>query len=66
MKFYKIEYRYYYWEQDSGVMIISANSPAEAIEKAELQDAYEYSVHEYISPLRMYAVYYSLASCINR
>ena len=45
MKFFKIEYRLYSWEQDSGSMLVSANSPAEAIEKARMQDAYEYSVN---------------------
>ena len=47
MKFFKIEYRLFSWE-DIGVIIVSASSPAEAIEKAGLQDAYEYSVSEYI------------------
>ena len=47
MKFFKIEYRLFSWE-DIGVIIVSASSPAEAIEKARLQDAYEYSVSEYI------------------
>ena len=59
MKFYKIEYRYYYWEQDSGIMLVSANSPADAIEKAELQDAYEYSVHEYSSLYKLGSKAYS-------
>ena len=47
MKFFKIEYRLFSWE-DIGVIIVSASSPAEAIEKAGLQDTYEYSVSEYI------------------
>ena len=47
MKFFKIEYRLFSWE-DIGVIIVSASSPAEAIEKAGLQNAYEYSVSEYI------------------
>ena len=47
MKFFKIEYRLFSWE-DIGIAVVSANSPAEAIEKARLQDAYEYSVSEYI------------------
>ena len=47
MKFFEIEYRLYSWE-DIGVIIVSASSPAEAIEKAGLQDAYEYSASEYI------------------
>ena len=46
MKFFEIEYRLYSWE-DTGVIVVSANSPAEAIEKARLQDAYQYSVSEY-------------------
>ena len=59
MKFFKIEYRYYSWEQDSGIMLVTANSPAEAIEKAEIQDAYEYSVHEYTSPYKLGSKSYS-------
>ena len=51
MKFFKIEYRLFSWE-DTGVIVVSANSPAEAIEKAGLQDAYEYSVSKYI-PYRL-------------
>ena len=47
MKFFKIEYRQFSWE-NIGVIIVSASSPAEAIEKAGLQDAYEYSASEYI------------------
>ena len=47
MKFFEIKYRLFSWE-DIGVIIVSASSPAEAIEKAGLQDAYEYSVKEYI------------------
>ena len=47
MKFFEIKYRLFSWE-DIGVIIVSADSPAEAIEKAGLQDAYEYSVSEYI------------------
>ena len=47
MKFFKIEYRLFSCE-DIGVIIVSADSPAEAIEKAGLQDAYAYSVKEYI------------------
>lgn len=47
MKFFKIEYRTHSWDSIS-VIVVSANSPAEAIEKAGLQDAYEYSVSEYI------------------
>ena len=47
MKFFEIKYRLFSWE-DIGVIIVSASSPAEAIEKAGLQDAYEYSVSEYI------------------
>ena len=47
MKFFKIEYRLFSWE-DIGVIIVSASSPAEAIEKARLHDALEYSVSEYI------------------
>lgn len=47
MKFFKIEYRQFSWE-DIGVIVVSANSPAEAIEKAGMQDAYEYSVSKYI------------------
>ena len=47
MKFFKIEYRLFSWE-DIVVIIVSASSPAVAIEKAGLQDAYEYSVSEYI------------------
>ena len=45
MKFFKIEYRLFSWE-DIGIAVVSANSPAEAIEKTRLQDAYEYSVSE--------------------
>ena len=47
MKFFEIKYRLFSWE-DIGVIIVSTDSPAEAIEKAGLQDAYEYSVSEYI------------------
>ena len=47
MKFFEIKYRLFSWE-DIGVIIVSADSPAEAIEKAGLQDAYAYSVKEYI------------------
>ena len=47
MKFFEIEYSLFSWE-DIGTIVVSANSPAEAIEKAGLQDAYEYSVSEYI------------------
>lgn len=47
MKFFKIEYRLFSYE-DIGVIVVSANSPAEAIEKAGLQGAYEYSVSKYI------------------
>ena len=51
MKFFKIEYRLFSWE-DTGVIVVSANSPAEAIEKSRLQGAYEYSVSKYI-PYRL-------------
>lgn len=47
MKFFEIEYCLFSWE-DIGVIVVSADSPAEAIRKAGLQDAYEYSVKEYI------------------
>ena len=47
MKFFEIKYRLFSWE-DIGVIIVSADSPAEAIKKARLQDAYAYSVKEYI------------------
>ena len=47
MKFFQIKYRLFSRE-DIGVIVVSADSPAEAIEKARLQDAYEYSVSEYI------------------
>ena len=47
MKFFKIEYRQFSWE-DIGVIVVSANNAENAIEKARLQDAYEYSVKEYI------------------
>ena len=47
MKFFEIKYRLFSWE-DIGVIIVSASSPAEAIEKARLHDALEYSVSEYI------------------
>ena len=47
MKFFKIEYRQFSWE-NIGVIVVSANNAENAIEKARLQDAYEYSVKEYI------------------
>ena len=47
MKFFEIEYRLYSCE-DTGVIVVSANISEEAIEKAGLQDAYEYSIKEYI------------------
>ena len=47
MKFFEIKYRLFSWE-DIGIDVVSANNSAEAIEKARLQDAYEYSVSEYI------------------
>ena len=47
MKFFKIEYRQFSWE-DIGVIVVSADNAENAIEKARLQDAYEYSVSEYI------------------
>ena len=47
MKFFEIKYCLFSWE-DIGVIVVSADSPAEAIKKAGLQDAYEYSVKEYI------------------
>ena len=47
MKFFKIEYRQFSWE-DIGVIVVSADNAENAIEKAGLQDAYEYSVSEYV------------------
>ena len=47
MKFFKIEYRQFSWE-DIGVIVVSADNAENAIEKAGLQDAYEYSIKEYI------------------
>ena len=47
MKFFKIEYRQFSWE-NIGVIVVSANNAENAIEKARLQDALEYSVSEYV------------------
>ena len=47
MKFFEIKYRLFSWE-DIGVIIVSASSLAEAIEKSRLHDALEYSVSEYV------------------
>ena len=51
MKFFKIEYRQFSWE-NIGIIVVSADNAENAIEKAGLQDAYEYSVSEYI-PYRL-------------
>lgn len=47
MKFFEIKYRLFSWE-DIGIAVVSADSSAEAIKKAGLQDAYEYNIKEYI------------------
>ncbi|MEE1070963.1 MAG: hypothetical protein U0L26_00955 [Cellulosilyticum sp.] len=47
MKFFKIEYRLYSWE-GTGVIVVSADNPAEAIKKAGLQDAYECNIRKYV------------------
>ena len=47
MKFFKIEYRQFSWD-NIGIIVVSADNAENAIEKAGLQDAYEYSVSEYI------------------
>lgn len=47
MKFFKIKYRLFSWE-NIGIAVVSASSSAEAIKKARLQDAYEYSISEYV------------------
>ena len=47
MKFFKIEYRQFSWENIS-IIIVSADNAENAIEKARLHDALEYSVSEYI------------------
>ena len=47
MKFFKIEYRQFSWE-NIGIIVVSADNAENAIEKARLHDALEYSVSEYI------------------
>ena len=47
MKYFKIEYRINSYDNTS-VIVVSADSPAEAIEKAGLQNAYECNVSEYV------------------
>ena len=47
MKFFKIEYRQFSWE-NIGIIVVSADNAENAIEKARLHDTLEYSVSEYI------------------
>ena len=47
MKFFKIKYRRFSYDNTS-VIVVSADSPAEAIKKAGLQDAHECNVSEYV------------------
>lgn len=47
MKFFEIKYRRLSWN-NTNVIVVSADSSAEAIKKAGLQGAYEYSVSEYV------------------
>ena len=47
MKFFKIEHRQFSWE-NIDVIVVSADNAENAIEKARLHDALEYSVSEYI------------------
>ena len=47
MKFFKIEYRQFSWE-NIGIIVVSADNAENAIEKAGLHNALEYSVSEYI------------------
>ena len=46
MKYFKIEYRLFSWDNNS-IIVVSADSPAEAIKKAGLQNACECSISEY-------------------
>ena len=44
MEVFKIEYRIF--PNEDHIVVVSANSPAEAVEKANIQDAYMYHIRK--------------------
>ena len=46
MRVFKIEYRLF--PDKYNVIVVSANSPEEAVEKANIQDAYMYHISKYV------------------
>ena len=46
MEVFKIEYRLF--PNEYNVIVVSANSPEEAVKKANIQDAYMYHIRKYI------------------